>query len=591
MSNTQTIKDAVNIVEVIAEHVELKPAGANYKGLCPFHQEKTPSFMVSQEKQIWHCFGCHKGGDVFTFIQEIEGLEFPEVLKILAKRANITLEFAPKKREETSHKQRLLSLHKLAMQFFILTLEKSNGAHNARIYAKERGMSEKEITNFKLGYAPDSWDALVVFLKKKNFTDEEILTSGLAVKKEEGGFYDRFRNRLIFPLLDAYGFPIGFGGRALSQTDSSAKYINSPQTVLYNKSAYLYGLDKAKQAIRHTGEVILVEGYMDVISSHRIGVTHVVGTSGTALTDQHLHLLKRYTKNIIFAFDFDTPGLEATLRAIERAWKYEFHVKVAKLTAGKDPDSMIAKNQDEWKTALKSARNVIDHYLSYLQTKYNRSTAEGKQSIAQELLPMIARLPRRIEQTHHLQTLGDLIGVEPSLLSHEPAFVNAISSAQNALKNKQPSQAAQPQKPRAPLHPLTVAVALSLRHPLCIPHLKQVAHLLPETSRLKNLYTALISYYDEQEHFFNKEGFLKSLDEPLRVLVRRLDLLVDKDYESTSEEEACAEIERLKEHFLARLKQQRKKQLSKKLKTAEMNNDEHEVQRILDKLQKLLTET
>ena len=590
MSNTQNIKDAVNIVEVIAEHLEIKPAGANYKGLCPFHQEKTPSFMVSQEKQIWHCFGCHKGGDVFTFLQEIEGLEFPEVLKILAKRANITLDVAPMKREETSQKQRLLRIHTLAMRFFMLTLEKSNAAHNARIYAKDRGLTEKEIKNFKLGYAPPSWDALEKFLKKRGFSANEILSSGLVVKKDENSYYDRFRDRLIFPLLDAYGFPIGFGGRSLSQIDSSAKYINSPQTLLYNKSAYLYGLDKAKQAIREKDEAILVEGYMDVISSHKIGVLHVVGTSGTALTDPHLHLLKRYTKNIIFAFDFDRAGLEATLRAIALAWKYECNVKVAKLTDGKDPDSIITENTGAWKAALDSAQHVIDHYLSYLQTKHNRKTAEGKQSIAQELLPIIARLPRRIEQTHYLQKLGDLIGVDSSFLYNEPSFLNSLSPI-HPQKNIQTPHEAQPQKPRAYLlRPLTTAVALSLRHPICIPLLKNAVHLLPETSRLKNLYTALVSYYDDQEHFFNKVGFLKSLDETSRALVQRLDLLEDKDYESMDAKSACDEVERLKEHFFARLKQRRKKQLSQKLKAAELNNNEHEVQRILDQLQKLLAE-
>ena len=312
------IKQRLDVVDIVREYVPLQQAGTNWRARCPFHNEKTPSFMVSKEKQIWHCFGCGKGGDLIEFVKEIEGIEFPEALRILAQKAGVVLRRQDPK--VISVKTRLFDLMAEATNFFIGKLNFIE-AGQARKYLAERGLKEETLKEWQIGWALDSWDELAKYLQNKGFSDNQIVASGMVVKKQSGaGHYDRFRGRIMFPIFDVSGSVVGFTGRILIETDKSGgKYVNTPQTTIYDKSRVIFGLDKAKQEIRKKDLAVVVEGQMDVIASHQVGVCNVVASSGTALTNQQVGLLSRYTKNLAFCFDADSAGEQATKRGIDIA--------------------------------------------------------------------------------------------------------------------------------------------------------------------------------------------------------------------------------------------------------------------------------
>ena len=420
MTIVDQIKNRLNIIDVLGEYIQLKSAGANYKALCPFHQEKTPSLMVSQEKQIWHCFGCSLGGDVFEFVKQIEGVDFPEALRILAKKVGIELKHqnpAEKRwwQKQQSQKSRLYEIMELAAQFWHLTLIKSPKAERARTYLATRAISDLTQDEFKLGWSVDEWRALCDFLLKRGFTAPEIISSGLAVKKIAGSqnvnYYDRFRGRLMFPITDANSQIVGFGGRILEEQQDTAKYVNTPQTEIYNKSQILYGLDKAKTEIRKQNLAIIVEGYFDAISSHQAGVKNVIAVSGTALTLEQIKLLKRWTKNIALAFDFDQAGIGAAVRSMEIASSLGMNIKAIKIPQGKDPDECIRDNPQSWQTAIKDAQSFIDYYFDIVCCGLNFSKLEDKKTASSKLLAVISKIYDPIGQAHYLQKLSRLIKV------------------------------------------------------------------------------------------------------------------------------------------------------------------------------------
>jgi DNA primase len=313
----EDIKARIDIVDFINESVPLRQAGTNWKGKCPFHNEKTPSFMVSRDRGSWHCFGCSKGGDIFTFIQEQEGLDFPEALRLLAKRAGVELREYNK--EEQTQRTKVLDVLRWVSRYYQEVFRKAADAEPARAYLKQRQVNEESLEDFGVGYAPAAWDTTYQALKKKGFSDDDIFQAGLTIKKDRGaGYYDRFRNRIMFPIQDVNGTVVGFSGRVLDAlVDPNgpvpAKYINSPQTIVYDKGHVLYGLDKAKQEMKRAGRAVLVEGQMDCLMSHQAGVKYVVATSGTALTADQVGLLRRYTTNLVLAFDQDVAGAQASL--------------------------------------------------------------------------------------------------------------------------------------------------------------------------------------------------------------------------------------------------------------------------------------
>jgi len=349
MDDRDLIKQKINIVDLIQEYLPLKKAGINFKALCPFHSEKTPSFIVSPERQIFKCFGCQKSGDIFTFLMEKEGMEFKESLEVLAKRAGVTLK---RKVEQKDAKDRLFEVNLKAQEFFHYILTKHQLGKKALEYLKIRGLSDESIETFGLGYAPNSWESLTKFLIKRGFVVQEIISAGLAVASKSA-CYDRFRGRVTFPLVDGKDKLRGFSGRVLYPQEP--KYINTPQTAIFDKGSLLFGLNFARGEIRSKGEAILVEGEMDVILSHQAGVKNVVASKGTALTEGQIDLIKKYCQNLFLSFDMDLAGDSASRRGIEMIDRAGFNIKVIRVEKGKDAAEVIKADVALWQKAIETA--------------------------------------------------------------------------------------------------------------------------------------------------------------------------------------------------------------------------------------------
>jgi DNA primase len=400
MNHIEEIRLRMNIEDLVGSYVQLKKSGRNLRGLCPFHGEKTPSFMVSPEKGIAYCFGCHQGGDIFKFIQTIENVSFGEAVKILADKTGVIL---PRELPKENNKRlKGIEINDVSVGFYEEQLW--NSRHKE--YFLNRGLTEETIKFFRLGYAPDSFDQLKNYLLKKNFDRKDLIEASVVNQRSiaDQNIYDRFRNRLIFPIFDHQDNPVGFSGRIIGEGEP--KYLNSPETPAYNKSLILYGLNWAKESIKEEGIAIFVEGYMDVISSHQAGVKNVVATCGTALTPQQLKLIQRYTKKIAFAFDGDGAGMSATLRAIELAQMADIDMKVILIPVGKDPDECVQKNPDEWRKAVKNPVTIMDFYFAYALKQHDKEELEGKKQIINFLLPLIRLYKSDVERSIYLNRLA-----------------------------------------------------------------------------------------------------------------------------------------------------------------------------------------
>lgn len=406
------LRNRVDIVDIIKEYVPLKKQGQNYKGLCPFHSEKTPSFVVSPHKQIYHCFGCGKGGNVYTFLMDRGGLSFLDAVAHLAKRCGISLpqgELTPEKARQNSLRERYFHINEMAVQFFQQELEAHRG-QQAKQYLQKRGITKELMTKFSLGYAPDAWDELSRFLLEKGISEEEIILLGLAVKGQRGTLVDRFRNRVMFPIFDDRSRVIGFGGRVMD--DTQPKYLNSPDTPLFSKGRHLYGLNLAKTAIRAKEQAILMEGYMDVLAAHQYGITQAVGTLGTALTADHGKLLMRYTYNAVLCFDADAAGQEASMRGLDILRQLGLRVSVMTVPDGKDPDEFLRKNgRDSFQGLIEQALSLVEYKLTRQMEKYNKETVAGKVQIIQALLPDLYLIQSPVER----QGLIDILAQRLSL--------------------------------------------------------------------------------------------------------------------------------------------------------------------------------
>lgn len=427
----EEIKERLNIVDVVQEYVPLKKAGANHKGRCPFHNEKTPSFTVSESKQFFHCFGCGKGGDVFTFIEQAEGVEFAEALRMLAAKANV--ELRPTNPREHNERTRILDCLTSAADFYATTLRTAPQAQRARDYLAQRSVTQETTTTFHLGYSPDSWDALITHLHTQQFTDREIEHAGLSIRSPKTkGYYDRFRSRLMFPIHNAHGNVIGFGARTLDPNQKEAKYINSPQTPVYNKSAVLYAIHMAKPFIQKMDAAVIMEGYMDVITAHQAKFRNVVAASGTALTHEQIRLLKRYSNNVILAFDADAAGLSAAWRGMQVAIQEGMNIKVLVLPPGQDPDDLIKQDPQEFRNRAIAAKPFMEHAFDTVITPLDLTNVLHKKKAAQELLPMIAQFPDAIEQTHYIQKLATMLNVEAAVLEEK---INTLKKAARRSAN------------------------------------------------------------------------------------------------------------------------------------------------------------
>lgn len=400
----EEIKNRVDIVDLISEYVSLKRTGQNWKGLCPFHSEKTPSFTVSPAKQIYHCFGCGAGGDIFTFLVQYENLSFQEALGTLAKRAGITLDRS-RSGAKKGEREILLNLHRDALAFYQGCLARYQTAMD---YLKERGVDSKTLAAFSLGYAPKSWDSLYSHLKRKGYEAEIIHKAGLITKGSKG-YYDTFRHRIIFPIFDLKGDIVAFGGRALD--DSTPKYLNSPETPIFNKRKVLYGLNIARDSIRKSEQVLFMEGYFDVITAHMHGFSNTVAPLGTAITPEHGRLIKRFTGDVILLFDSDQAGIKAAKNAAGLLLESGLNVSILSFPSGEDPDSFLRRNgREAFEGLLKRPLSIIDFLILQEGEKY---------SIAREAVEMISRMSDRILQGHYIKLLSERLDINEFFLIEE----------------------------------------------------------------------------------------------------------------------------------------------------------------------------
>ncbi len=420
-SQVEQIREATNIVDLVSEHVRLKKRGRNYSGLCPFHNEKTPSFSVLEDKGIFKCFGCGKGGDVFSFVMQMEGLTFPEALQRLAKRANIEIEQVQSEDELRARNQRdsIFDVLKAAATWYFRTLRVADGK-SAMDYLLKRGLEPETIRKFGLGYAPDRQGQLIQTLTDQGYSIESIENAGLITRREGGEWFERFRGRVIFPVFSATGRIVGFGGRVMPGGTHPAKYINSPDTQVYHKSQILYGLFQAKDAIRRKEYALLVEGYADVLAVFQSGVENVVAASGTSLTTEQLQLLKRYTNNVVLLFDADTAGKNAAIRGIELAIEAGFDVNTVVLPAGEDPDSFIrSKGKEAFEVALEHRQSWIETKAQWFE-EHGAFKEPGQMAAAiRSIVETVAKVPDAIKRPLFIQKLGDRFGLNEQMLSIE----------------------------------------------------------------------------------------------------------------------------------------------------------------------------
>jgi DNA primase len=438
MSVVDEIKQRLDIVEVVSSYVALKKAGRNYKGICPFHAEKTPSFVVFPDTQSWHCFGaCGTGGDIFTFVMRQENQDFAGALQLLAQRAGVSLK--PRTEADLAEdklKRRLHEINEATAEYFHNLLLNSTEGEWARSYLAQREINPETINRFQLGYAPDDWQALGDYLQKRGYQREDILAAGLIIEREDGsGHYDRFRGRLIVPIRDERGRVVGFGARALD--DSTPKYINSPQTPVFDKSAILFGLDLAKGAIRREGLAIIVEGYMDVLMAHQHEIANVVASMGTALTEAQLKLLARFGKRFALALDADAAGYQATLRSVSLAQetlaqrvvpvptprgliKYEsrldIDIRIITLPQGQDPDKVIRESPALWAELVENALPIVEYYFKVITSELDLDSPKGKAEAVRRLMPVIQEIGNAVERAHYIQKLARLVRMDERAL-------------------------------------------------------------------------------------------------------------------------------------------------------------------------------
>jgi len=409
MSVITEVKQKLDIVEYISEYVTLQKAGRNFKGLCPFHSEKHPSFFVFPDQQSWHCFGaCGTGGDIFSFVMRKEGMDFGQALRVLAQRGGVTLrsdEVVANKAEEEK-KERLFQINEAAAEYYYHILSATKAGATAGSYLARRIIMPETIKEFRLGFSPDAWETIKSYLLGKGYTEKELAEAGLIIEKEEGGSYDRFRNRLMFPICDIQGRVTGFGARVLD--DSLPKYINSPQTPVFDKSTSLYGIDRAKSAIRKKDQLIIVEGYMDVLAAHQHGWPNVVGSMGTALTEKQVEGIKRLTNNITLALDADLAGEEAAVRGRPILAHSNAEAKVISLPPGKDPDEVICEEPALWQKLVEQAVPIVDFAFQSVISKIDISKARDKSLAVQKLWPLIHEIERKddTQYNHYVEQLA-----------------------------------------------------------------------------------------------------------------------------------------------------------------------------------------
>ena len=418
MDSIEEVRRKTDIVDLISQYVTLKKSGRNFKALCPFHDEKTPSFMVSAERQIFKCFGCQEGGDAFAFLMKKEAMEFGEALRYLADKAGIELkQYQPTQNQK--HKEKLLAINHLASEYYHYLLNQHKSGTKAIQYLLKRGISKTSIKTFKLGFAPLTWEGLAKYLhNKKGYSLEELEAAGLSIKGEKG-FYDRFRGRVMFTLFDLRSRVVGFAGRVMEKDPKEAKYINTPETEIYHKSQVLYGLETTKEAIKKANKAVVVEGELDAISSYQAGVKNVVAIKGSALTEQQIDLLKRFTDNLALALDADAAGDAAARRGIELAEAAGMNIRVINLKYGKDPDECAQHSSRLWKDSVDQAVPIYDYLIASAKKRFGTDTPEGKRQISEEVARVLSTISNQVVKAHYIKKLAEVLDVGEAAVAAE----------------------------------------------------------------------------------------------------------------------------------------------------------------------------
>ncbi|MFH1744726.1 MAG: DNA primase [bacterium] len=608
MQPSEEIKSRLDIVEVIREYMQLKQAGSNFKANCPFHREKTPSFMVSQEKQIWHCFGCGKGGDIFSFVMESEGVDFSEALRILAPKAGVVL--IREDPQVASQKNKILDILELSRKYFNRFLREAQEAVSARAYLKKRGLSDETIEEWQVGCSPDAWEKVYNALRQKGYTDQEIFLSGMSVKKNVGsGYYDRFRGRIMFPINNINGDTVAFSARISPEKENDekqgGKYINSPQTQVYDKSKILFALDKAKQYIKKENLAIIVEGQMDAITAHQNGFKNVVASSGTALTEEQIKLIKRYTNNIALSFDMDEAGKMAADRGIKEAMRAEMNIRVIELPDGKDPDECIKNNPKMFADAVDGAKEMMQYYFDKTFLKINLKDVSGKREAAKILLPIIVKLGNAIERDYWLKELGNKIDVDENLL-REAIKKSAPQKKYNRTESNMNEAHVEIRSASKEEQLSELLLSLTIKFPFLIEYLIKnfdISYVIGKINQV--IYKNLLLYYNniisassstDANFDYNELGDLIKNDlhqieenkniNKLNVL-DRLVLLGDKEFPELQESQAKAEIIKisvpLKENYLKR----KMLEIEKKIAESEKNKDKLTIGELMEEFKKI----
>jgi len=570
MAVSDEIKARADMVDIVGRYVPLQKSGRSFKALCPFHTEKTPSFFVFPERQTWRCFGaCAAGGDVFTFLMRIENLTFPEALRRLATETGVPLPSRRRREEEP-----LYQVNELAREHFSGRLASRAGT-KAREYLQQRGLSSESIEAFELGLSPSDGRSLMERLSARGYSAEQLAMVGLVTQGQGGSYRDLFRGRLMFPIRDAQKRLVGFGGRALD--DSTPKYLNTPQSPVFNKGRLLYGLDRAREGIQD-GEVVVVEGYMDVIGTHQQGFSNVVASMGTSLTDAQVSLLRRVARTVVLALDPDVAGQEATLRSLESSWRvfqrqtvarvsdttlYQrpetMELRVAVLPSGRDPDDIALENPEEWRRVVAQAMPVMEYLFTTLASHFDLSSAQGKSQVAQLLFPMIAALSNPFEQDRYFQRLARLLGVSEQTLA---ASVGRPHAARPRAARQRQEAASTPFE-RLEHDPLEeLCLALVFQHPELAPKASglRLEHFRMVESR------ELFTYWLED---VNMKRLGESLDSELKAHLERLLLRELPSIAATEREAVVVDcVRRLEERRLRELK------VEEELRLAEASKEE-----------------
>ncbi len=569
----EEVRDKLNIEDVIGEYVDLKRAGRNFKGLSPFTGEKTPSFFVSPEKQIWHDFSANRGGDVFSFVMEAEGMDFRQALEHLARKAGVDLaQYQSKSSQQLAHKkQRLLKAHDLAAKYFMASLVKNQRAID--YVFKQRRLSRQVVEDFRIGYAPDSGQALKDFLTKKGFSPRELSDAGLV--NRYGG--DLFRGRMTVPLMDPSGQVIGFTGRIIGQVENAPKYLNTPQTLIYDKGRHVFGLSQAKQAIRSAGYAVIVEGNLDVVSSHQVDIRQVVATAGTAITENHLRALKRLSGDIRLAFDGDKAGLAAAERAVEIASGLGLDISIITLPGdAKDPDELIQQDPKLWRQAIDNTTPAADWVLDQYAQRYDLKTGDGKRKFSSAAASFLRRIEDPVEREHYEKKAADQADISLEVLRSKLA-----EQTLEPTRKKSVAQLGTADKTELYQDDLLAAASLD---PTSQELLAGVDSQLFSGEQRQ----ALAEYFSK-----NHQSALKDTPKQLQefdTYVKIVLLRADTRYATWSEKDLYFEVARLIRQLENEKRKQKRSKLIEKLRTVEAEGDESLAEELRAELNKLIKE-